>query len=118
MDFSVLKNALHCRCPKCNKGRIFPHIFTLTTIKQCPYCALDIANHDSGDGPAVFLIFILGFLLAPLALLVEHIIHIPLWAHACLWTVASLGICLGTMQPLKAYFIALNYIHRGGAKGV
>lgn len=118
MNVTAIKNALHCRCPKCNTGRIFPHRFTLSTIEQCPHCALDIANHDSGDGPAVFLIFILGFLLAPLALVVEYFTPIPLWGHAVLWTVAALGICLLTMQPLKSYVIALNYIHRGGAKGV
>ena len=79
---------------------------------------MNIANHDSGDGPAVFLVFILGFLLTPLALLTAAFYPIPLWVHALLWTGVSIGICLFTMQPLKAYVIALNYKHRGGAKGV
>jgi uncharacterized protein (DUF983 family) len=118
MDTDLLKQSLFCHCPKCKKGRIFPHIWTLTTIKQCPHCDLDISDHDSGDGPAVFLIFILGFLLTPLALFVEYFTPIPLWGHAVLWTIASLAICLFTMQPLKTYVIALSYKHRGGAKGV
>lgn len=79
---------------------------------------MDIAGHDSGDGPAVFLIFILGFLLVPLALFLDAYFPIPLWAHAILWTIASLGICVFTMQPLKAYVIALNYKHRGNIHGV
>lgn len=114
----TIKNALYCHCPQCNQGRIFPHFLTLTTIDECPHCGLDIANHDSGDGPAVFLIFILGFLLTPLALWVSFSFAIPLWVHAVLWTVVSLGVCVFTMQPLKTYVIALNYKHRGGAKGV
>lgn len=110
--------SLHCRCPQCSQERIFPHLLTLNTIETCPHCGLNIADHDSGDGPAVFLIFILGFALTPLALVVAFTTNLPLWGHAILWTVVALGACILTMQPLKTYVIRLNYKHRGGAKGV
>ena len=49
-----------CRCPRCRKGSIYNGFITLT--KQCSQCGFEISKHDSGDGPAVFLIFVLGFL--------------------------------------------------------
>lgn len=109
---------MRCGCPKCGAPSIFPHRMTLDTIEHCPVCGLKVKDHDSGDGPAVFLIFILGFVLTPLALWLDAVAQIPLWAHAVIWTIAAIAVCIGTMQPLKAYVIALNYKHRGGAHGV
>lgn len=118
IDKHVIQTALKNGCPKCGEPNIFLHRLTLDVKSQCSSCDLKIGDHDSGDGPAVFLVFILGFLLTPLALLVDHFYTIPLWGHAILWTFVSIGICIFTMQPLKAYVIALNYKHRGGAHGV
>lgn len=115
---SVLKQSLKCGCPKCGQPSIFPNKFTLNVKVKCDNCGFKIADHDSGDGPAFFALSILCFVLTPLALWIAVLVDIPLWAHAVLWSVISVGVCLLTMQPLKAYFIALNYKHRGGAHGV
>ncbi len=118
IDKNIIKQSIQCGCPKCGTPSVFPHKLTLDVIEKCPVCGLDVKSQDSGDGPAVFLIFILGFLLTPLALVLEYYYSIPLWVHAILWTVVSIGLCILTMQPLKAYVMALNYKHRGGAHGV
>lgn len=118
MDANLLKQSLKNGCPKCGEPNIFPHRLTLDVKGNCASCGFKISNHDSGDGPAVFLVFILGFLLTPLALLADHLYIIPLWAHAIIWTIAAVGICIFTMQPLKTYVITLNYKHRRGAKNV
>lgn len=118
LDYQTIKRSLHCGCPRCGVGSIFPHRLTLDVIPNCPACGLKIGEHDSGDGPAVFLIFILGLLLTPSALFVDSVTTIPLWAHAIIWTLAAVGLCVLTMQPLKTYVIALNYKHRGGVHGV
>lgn len=73
---------------------------------------MPLAKNDSGDGPAVFMIFILGFLLVPAALLFDHFLSPPLWVHAVLWMAVALGICLFTLQPIKAYVVALQFKHR------
>ena len=78
----------------------------------CKSCGLDLRKNDSADGPAVFLIFILGFLLVPLALVLEFAFEIPLWVHAVVWTIVALGLTLGALKPLKAYVMALQYHHR------
>ena len=60
---------LRCRCPQCGQGRLFDGY--LTVSETCEACGTRLSEHDSGDGPAVFVIFILGALVVPLALTVE-----------------------------------------------
>lgn len=114
----TLKQSLKNGCPKCGIPNIFPHRWTLDVKDKCESCGLKLKDHDSGDGPAFFLLSALCFILTPLALWLAFLVDIPLWEHALIWTVVSIGLCLLTLQPLKAYFIALNYKHRDGAKGV
>jgi len=103
---------LTCKCPKCGQGKLYASTYDLNLRDQCPVCGLDLARNDSADGPAVFLIFILGFSLVPLALITDHLFSPPLWAHGVLWTVIALALTLGSLKPLKAYIIALQYKHR------
>ena len=107
-----LKIGLRCRCPKCATGDIFPSSFSLSLKDVCDSCGLDLSKNDNADGPAVFLIFILGFLLVPLALVLDFRFEIPLWGHAVGWTFVTLGLTLGGLRPLKAYIMALQYHHR------
>lgn len=107
-----IEAALKCACPRCGQGRLFKKGITLDIVERCDACDLALAKNDSGDGPAVFMIFILGFSLVPLALLFDHFVTPPLWVHAVLWTIVALGICLFTLQPIKAYVVALQFKHR------
>ncbi len=111
-DMEMLKLGLACKCPSCKKGSLYKPGITLTLRDKCEGCGLDLAKNDSADGPAVFLIFILGFALVPLALLVDALVHPSLWVHGILWSVVALGITLGTLRPLKSYIIALQFKYR------
>lgn len=112
MDAAFIKTALSCRCPSCKRENIYKSGLTLEVREKCPACDLKLSEHDCGDGPAVFLIFILGFLLVPLALLLEFTLAPPLWFHAVFWGVVALGMTLGLLRPLKAFVIALQFKHR------
>jgi len=57
---SPLRAAVGCRCPRCGDGRLF--VGLLTVRAACPVCGLDLSAEDAGDGPAVFVIFALGFI--------------------------------------------------------
>ncbi len=114
-DFEPIKLALFGKCPKCREGTIFREGFTLDIREHCENCGLNLGEHDCGDGPAVFLIFILGFLLVPAALYLEFTFFPPLWVHMVLWGSIALGATLGSLRPLKAYIIALQYKHDVGA---
>ncbi|MGN7437105.1 MAG: DUF983 domain-containing protein [Alcanivorax sp.] len=111
---SLLQQSMACKCPKCHKGNLYKGGFSLDLADSCSECGLDFTKNDSADGPAVFLIFFLGFLLVPLALIVDVALSPPLWVHGVLWTVVTLGLTVGMLKPIKSYVIALQYKHRPG----
>lgn len=111
-DKNMMTLALAQKCPRCGRGHLYEPGLTLTVREKCAECGLSLAKNDSADGPAVFLIFILGFLLVPAALLFESIVHPPLWVHGVLWTAVALAMTLGALRPIKAYVIALQFKHR------
>ena len=101
---------LRCACPRCGQGRLYDGM--LTPAKRCMACGLDYAFIDSGDGPAVFVILILGALVVTMALIVEVKIEPPLWVHALIWPFVILAGTLAMLRPLKATLIALQFKHR------
>ena len=78
-----LQAGLRCRCPRCGQGKLFKGLLDVT--KSCAVCGLDLTAHDSGDGPAVFAIFLLGFIVVPLALGFEAAFAPPIWLHLVIW---------------------------------
>lgn len=108
----MIKLGFSCKCPKCKKGPLFKEGLTLELRDQCPECHLDLSKNDSADGPAVFLIFILGFAIVPLALIADAAFDIPLWLHGVIWTTLILILTIGSLRPIKSYIIALQYKHR------
>ena len=113
-DIELIKQSIACKCPRCHKGNLFEKTLSFEIIDQCKECDLNLSEHDVGDGPAVFLIFILGFLLVPLAILIEQSFTPPLWVHAITSTLLALLLTLLFLKPLKSYIIALQFKHRPG----
>lgn len=107
---------LACRCPRCGRGRLFAGAFSLGVRPRCDVCALDLAERDSGDGPAVFVIFLLGAIVVGLALWVEARFEPPLWLHVVLWGPFILAASILMLRPFKATLIALQYRHRPDAR--
>ena len=114
IDLDVLKLGWQCKCPHCRDASIYKLGLTLDLRDKCEKCGLDFSQSDSADGPAVFMIFILGFALVPLALVFDAWVEPPLWVHAVLWGVVGLGATVGMLRPIKAYIIALQYKYRPG----
>ena len=112
IDRKTIALALAQKCPRCGKGDLYNPGLSLNLREQCDSCGLDLARNDSADGPAVFLIFILGFLLVPAALILESAASPPIWIHVVLWGGIGLAITIGALRPLKAYVIALQYKYR------
>ncbi len=107
---SPLIAGLMCRCPRCGKGKLFTGFLTLPPC--CTVCGLDYAFIDAGDGPAVFIILIAGFVVVGSALLVEAFYQPPFWVHAALWGPLILLTTLGPLRPMKGLLIALQYHHK------
>jgi uncharacterized protein (DUF983 family) len=89
----------------------------LTVRERCQVCGADLREADSGDGPAVFVIFVLGALIVPLALWVEAAFGPPYWLHAVLWPLSILALTLALLRPFKATLIALQYRHKASDSG-
>jgi uncharacterized protein (DUF983 family) len=107
---SPFRAALACRCPRCGEGRLFTGL--LTVRPACPVCGLDLSAQDAGDGPAVFVILLLGLLVVLFAAIVEIRFAPPIWVHLLLWTPLILVGAVAMLRPLKAGMIALQYRHR------
>lgn len=107
---SPLAAALRCRCPRCGEGKLYDGLLSVAPV--CARCGLDLRAQDAGDGPAVFVVLILGAVTVGLAIVVEIVFAPPLWLHAVLWTPVVIGGAILLLRPLKAGLIALQYRHR------
>lgn len=67
---------------------------------------------DAGDGPAVFVILIGGFIVVFAAMITEILYRPPYWVHAALWVPLILLVTLAPLRPIKGLLIALQYHHR------
>jgi uncharacterized protein (DUF983 family) len=103
---------LKARCPRCGQGALFRSGLVLR--EKCERCGLSFAFADSGDGPAVFAIFILGFVVLGAALWVEFRLGPPVWVHVLLWGLLTPLLALVLLRVLKATLIALQYRHSAG----
>jgi len=95
------------RCPRCGEGRLFDGFISLE--QSCSSCDLDYDFADSGDGPAVFIMLIVGFLVVGLAIYTEVNYRPDYWVHAVLWLPSILILSAGFLRPLKGILICLQY---------
>jgi len=104
------------RCPRCHKGKLFSGFLNLR--KECPECGLDYSFADAGDGPAIFVILISGFIVVGAALIVEVIYQPPFWLHAVLWGPLILAVTLLPLRLIKGLLIVLQYHHAAAEGGL
>ncbi len=97
-------------CPRCGQGRLFSGFLTVAT--SCDACGLDYSFADAGDGPAVFVILIIGFIVVGLALWMEVSVGPPLWVHFLLWIPLTLALCLAALRLIKGVLITLQYANK------
>ena len=103
---------LICRCPRCGKGRLFRGF--LGVVPHCEICGLDFAFANSGDGPAVFVIFIVSPVVILLAVILEALVHPAPYVHLIIWLPVTVILCLALLRPFKATMIALQYRNAAG----
>ncbi len=102
-----IKAGLRCRCPRCGEGKLYDGLLKIRP--NCSHCGLDYSFADAGDGPAVFVIMIIGFVVVGLALWMEVKYNPPLWVHFSLWIPLIIGLSLWLLRLSKALLIALQY---------
>ena len=98
------------RCPSCHRGKLYDGYLALAP--RCDVCGLDYRFADSGDGPAVFVILVTGFIVVGAALIVEILYSPPYWLHAALWGPLAIILPLVLLRSFKGVLIALQFRHK------
>src|SRR6476619_738827 len=107
---STIVSGILGRCPACGSGKMFSGYLTLAP--RCKMCGLDYNFADSGDGPAVFVILVTGFIVVGAALIVEVLYSPPYWVHALAWGSLSIILPLVLLRSFKGVLIALQFKHK------
>jgi uncharacterized protein (DUF983 family) len=108
----ALAAALKGECPRCGERTLFAG--PVAFAPRCRACALDFAAFNVGDGPAAFLILIVGAILVAGAIMTELLFEPPLWVHL-IWIPVGAALTIGGLRLAKALLIAREYQTGAGA---
>ena len=106
----LITTALRGRCPRCGQGSLFEGYIRIAP--KCPVCGLGLVGHDTGDGPAFFIMLPLCLMTAFFALLLDRFAAPPIWVHMLLWPTFIAAVVGFALRPVKATMIALQYRYR------
>ena len=102
--------ALRGLCPRCGNRTLFAGVASFAP--KCRACGLDFEGFNVGDGPAAFLILIIGALIVGLAMAVELSAEPPFWVHILLWLPLTTIAVIFSLRLAKGALLALEYRHR------
>jgi len=97
-------------CPRCGKGLLFRGLLRLRA--RCTRCDLDFTPLEQADGPAFFVMTIVGFVVVGLALYVEVVYSPSILVHLLLWIPLTLILSLPLMRVAKGVMAGLQYRNR------
>lgn len=97
---------LTCRCPSCGEAPLFAGF--LKVRARCDGCGQDLSRADSGDGPVVFILLIVGALGCGGLLYTELALGWPVWLELLVWLPLVGLAAVGAIRPFKATLIALQ----------
>lgn len=104
-----LASALKGRCPSCGTPGLFIRFVAFTP--RCRGCGLDFHAFNVGDGPAAFLILIVGAIVTGGAIWLELAAEPPFWVHL-VWVPVAAGLTLVGLRLAKGWLLAQEYRHR------
>ncbi|MEM6615292.1 MAG: DUF983 domain-containing protein [Pseudomonadota bacterium] len=109
-ELSPATTGLQGKCPRCGNGKLFNGLLDLA--ETCESCGLDYGFADAGDGPAVFVIFILGAFATGGVLFTEFVIGAPYVANLVTWGTATLILSIFLLRKMKGLLIAQQYVKK------
>jgi uncharacterized protein (DUF983 family) len=108
----IAQAALFGLCPQCGGKTLFAGIASFAPT--CRVCGLDFARFDVGDGPAAFLILIVGALIAALAIWVQLAFEPAYWVHVALWVPLATLLTVAGLRVAKAALLASEFRNKAG----
>lgn len=106
---SLAAASLRGLCPRCGAATLFDG--PVRFAPACRSCNLDYSSFNVGDGPAAFLILIVGAIVAGLAIMVDLAASPAWWVHL-VWGPVALTLTVGGLRLGKAALIYQEYRHR------
>lgn len=97
-------------CPRCGAPTLFAGAVRFSD--RCRHCALDFTQFNVGDGPAAFLIMIVGTLITIGAVVLELSVEPPFWVHILLWLPLTIALVIGLLRLAKGALLVLEYRNR------
>ena len=79
----LLQAALFGECPVCGSRTLFAG--WVRFAPRCRACGQDFTAYNVGDGPAAFLILVIGALVSAFAVVLQVQASPPFWVHILLW---------------------------------
>ena len=110
-----VKSALRGDCPRCGVHSLFDGWAKFAA--KCRGCGLDYDSFNVGDGPAAFLIFIVGTIVVVGALVADGAFSPPWWVHL-IWIPVTAALTIGGLRLSKAWLLAQEYRHRAREGGI
>jgi uncharacterized protein (DUF983 family) len=98
-------------CPKCGSATLFDGPVRFSS--RCNACGLDFASYNVGDGPAAFLILIVGAIVAVGAIVLDQAVSPPWWVHS-IWLPVAAGLTVFGLRVGKAALLYQEHKHRAG----
>ena len=106
---SSLQVVLAGDCPRCGARSLFAG--AVSFARRCPACGLSFESFNVGDGPAAFLIFIVGTIVVVAALIVDGALSPPWWVHL-VWIPVAAALTIFGLRLSKAWLLDQEYRHR------
>ncbi len=97
-------------CPRCGAPGLFSGIVRFSGA--CHSCKLDYGQFNVGDGPAAFLIMIVGALVTIGAVSLQLNAEPPFWVHILIWIPVSAALVVGLLRVAKSALLVLEYRNR------
>jgi len=107
---STVVAGLRGRCPRCGEGRLFRSY--LKIADHCDRCELDYGFADPADGPAFFVMTIVGVAVITAWGVWAALWQPPIWAQMVVVFPALIFGCLASLPPMKAWLVAEQYVHK------
>lgn len=107
---SPVETGLRGQCPNCGEGSLFAGF--LSFCDECDACGADFRIEDAGDGPAVFVIFLIGIFIIPLALAFYLVTGLPVWVTTSLFSVVIIVVSLALLRVMRGLMFNLQWVNK------
>jgi uncharacterized protein (DUF983 family) len=93
------------RCPNCGKGKLFRKY--LVAVAHCSFCREPYDHLQADDAPPWLTILLVGHIIVPSIIIVDHNILLALWAELLLWTMVTGALTLMLLPRCKGVMLAM-----------